>query len=188
MRSLQVHIPRDVVDSAAVRLGGDEVDFEAVAESVNAGDPLVEEAMRAVGAATGADELYAESASAFLAVHLLTRHVRVAVPRTTREDTRVRAAVAMMRERLAEPLTLADIAGEVHLSVYHLVRVFQRATGQTPHRFLTGLRIEEAKRLLRDTDLPIAQIARRCGFASPGALSTAFARHTGVRPSVYRNS
>jgi len=188
LRSLQIHIPRDTVESTAARLGGRTVDFEAVAASLNAGDPLVEEAIRTIGAAGDADDLYAESAAAFLAMHLLTRHSRLRAPRTSREDARVRAAVAIMRERVADSLTLADIAGAVHLSVYHFVRIFKDATGQTPYRFLTGLRIEEAKRLLRDTDLPIAQVASRCGFASPGALSTAFARYTGARPSVYRNS
>ncbi|MER6671153.1 AraC family transcriptional regulator, partial [Amycolatopsis japonica] len=105
-----------------------------------------------------------------------------------REDDRVRAAVAMMRDRLADPLSVAEIAGEVHLSVYHFIRVFKEKTGETPHRFLGGLRIEEARRLLRGTDLPIAAIAGRCGFATPGALSAAFLKHTGSRPSDYRNS
>ncbi|MGI5171659.1 helix-turn-helix domain-containing protein [Spirillospora sp. CA-253888] len=192
MRSVQVHIPRGTVDAAAERLGGRAVDFEAMAASVAAGDPLIEEAVRTVGSPgeTGeAGDLYAESAASFLAVHLLTRHSRLSDPRTPRrEDARVRAAVTLMRERLADPITLADIADEVHLSVYHLVRVFKEATGATPYRYLTRLRIEEAKRLLGGTDLPIAQIAARCGFASPGALSAAFLRHTGVRPSAHRNS
>ncbi|MEE2055221.1 helix-turn-helix transcriptional regulator [Nocardiopsis tropica] len=98
----------------------------------------------------------------------------------------MRAAVAFMRDRLAEPLTLADVADEVRLSAFHLVRVFRRATGETPHRYLTRLRIEKARRLLRDTDLTVARIAPLCGFSEAGALSTAFLRHTGVRPSVYR--
>ncbi|WP_158883377.1 helix-turn-helix domain-containing protein [Amycolatopsis anabasis] len=189
MRSVQVHIPRDTVDSVAAQLGGRAVDFEAMAASLTAGDPLLEAAVRAVGFPGEADDLYAESAAAFLAVHLLTRHARTSDLRApAREDARVRAAVAIMRERLADPVTLADIADEVHLSVYHLVRVFKDATGETPYRFLTRLRIEEAKRLLRDTDLAIDRIAPRCGFASPGALSAAFLRHTGARPSGYRNS
>ncbi|CAL9611432.1 HTH-type transcriptional activator RhaS [Streptomyces sp. enrichment culture] len=100
----------------------------------------------------------------------------------------MRAAVAFLHERLADPVTLADLADEVHLSVYHLVRVFKKATGQTPHRFLTGLRVEAAKRLLRETDLTLDQIAPRCGFTGSGALSAAFLRHTGTRPSAYRNS
>jgi AraC family transcriptional regulator len=188
MRSVQVHIPHDTVDSVAARLGG-EVDYEAIAASLAEPDPLLEEAVRAVGAPRGAGELYAESAAAFLTTHLLTRHGRLPVDRApAREDARVRAAVAIMHERLAEPVTLADLAAEVHLSVYHLVRVFKDATGQTPHRFLTRLRIEEAKRLLRGTDLALDRIAQRCGFTTSGALSTAFLRHTGTRPSAYRNS
>ncbi|SFW85163.1 helix-turn-helix domain-containing protein [Amycolatopsis australiensis] len=190
MRSVQVHIPRGTVDSVAARLGGGAVDFEAMTASVAAGgDPLLEETVRAVGFPGAADDLYAESAAAFLATHLLVRHGRLRGGRTPeREDARVRAVVASMRERLAEPVTLAELAGEVHLSVYHLVRVFRAATGETPHRFLTRLRIEQAKRLLRDTDLSLERIAPRCGFAGPGALSAAFVRHTGIRPSAYRNS
>ncbi|NUR91878.1 MAG: helix-turn-helix transcriptional regulator [Nonomuraea sp.] len=189
LRSVQVHIPRGTVERAAERLGGRAVDYAGMAASVAAGDPLIEEAVRAVAAADEPGDLYAESMAAFLAVHLLTRHSRT--PRRTgpeREDARVRAAIAVMRDRLAEPLTLAAIADEVYLSVYHLVRVFSRTTGETPHRYLTRLRIDKARRLLRDTDLPIAEIAPLCGFASPGALSTAFLRHTGERPSAYRNS
>ncbi|MEU5265485.1 AraC family transcriptional regulator [Amycolatopsis sp. NPDC021455] len=189
MRSVQVHIPRDTVDSAVARLGGGIPDFEAMAASVATGDPLLEETVRALGSPGPADDLYAETAAAFLTMHLLTRHGRLRAGRPpAREDARVRAAVAFLRERLAEPITLADLADEVHLSVYHLVRVFRAATGQTPHRFLTGLRVDEAKRLLRETDLTLDRIAPRCGFTSPGALSAAFARHTGTRPSAYRNS
>ncbi|WP_225727281.1 MULTISPECIES: AraC family transcriptional regulator [unclassified Nocardia] len=188
MRSVQVHIPRGAVDATAEQLGGRAVDFEAIAASLAAGDPLVEAVVRALSAPGDADDLYAESAAAFLSMHLLTRHGRSASPETpVREDKRVDAAVAMMRARIADPVTLADIAGEVHLSVFHLVRVFKEATGVTPYRYLTRLRIEEAKRLLRDTELTIAQIASRCGFSSPGALSTAFVRHAGARPSAYRN-
>jgi hypothetical protein len=50
------------------------------------------------------------------------------------------------------------------------VRVFKEPAGETPHRFLTRLRVEEAQRRLRSADLPIAEIAPSCGFASPGAL------------------
>ncbi|MFD2467685.1 helix-turn-helix domain-containing protein [Amycolatopsis silviterrae] len=189
LASVQVHLPRAAVESAAAQLGGPAVDFEALAASVKAGDPLAEEIIRTVSGASAADDLYAESAAAFLAMHLLTRHTRrSAATAPARENPRVRAVVTAMRERLAEPVTLADLAGEVHLSVYHLVRVFKEATGVTPYRYLTRLRIDEAKRLLRETDLTISQIAGRCGFADPAVLSKAFLRQTGVRPSAYRVS
>jgi AraC family transcriptional regulator len=184
LSTVQVHIPSAVVARTAAQLGGPAPDFEALADDLAAGDPLLEQLVRALP--VNQSDLYAESAAAFLAMHLLTRGR--GTPSKGPEHVAVRAAAAIMRDRLAEPLTLADIAAEVHLSVYHFVRVFRDATGETPHRHLTRLRIDQARRLLRDTNLPIARIAERCGFASPGALSTAFLGHVGVRPSVYRKN
>ncbi|MFI6166198.1 helix-turn-helix domain-containing protein [Nocardia sp. NPDC051052] len=139
--------------------------------------------------ATELAELAAELIGGLVYLSVLTPQMsRVADRTPPQEDARVQSAAAMMRERLADPITLADIAAEVHLSVYHLVRVFKKETGETPYQHLTRLRIEEAKQLLRRTGLTVGQVASRCGFASAGALSTAFLRHTGTRPSVYRNS
>ncbi|WP_432826830.1 helix-turn-helix domain-containing protein [Dactylosporangium sp. CA-092794] len=189
MSSVQVHLPHGTVDRVATQLGCRGLDMEAVAASVAVGDPLLTAMMRALSTRDETDELYAESAAEFMAVHLLTRHARTPVPpdRVLR-DRRVQRVVAVMRDRLADPLTLADLAVEVHLSPYHLLRVFKETTGETPHRFLTRLRITEAQRLLRDTDLALADIAARCGFAGPGSFSTTFLRHVGVRPSAYRDA
>lgn len=184
MRTIQVHIPSTTVARAAARLGSSEPDCETLSATVAAGDPVLEQLVRALPAAGGANDVYAESAAEFLTIHLLAkgRHERLPGP----EHTAVRAGIAVMQNLLAEPLTLADIAAEVHLSVYHFVRVFRATTGETPYRYLTRLRIERARDLLTSSDLTIGQIAERCGFASPGALSTAFLAHVGVRPSVYR--
>ncbi|MEV0621969.1 AraC family transcriptional regulator [Nonomuraea sp. NPDC050404] len=184
--TVQVHIPAPAVRRVTGALGGRPTDFEALSAGLGAGDPVVEQLLRSLPGAGDVGDLYAESAAAFLATHLLSRGGDERLPGP--EHAAVRAGVAIMRERLAEPLTLAVIAAEVHLSVYHFVRVFREATGQTPHRYLTRLRIEEARRLLSATPLSIEQIARRCGFASPGALSSAFLRQTGVRPSAYRQN
>ncbi|GAA4199689.1 AraC family transcriptional regulator [Streptosporangium oxazolinicum] len=186
LRTIQVHIPSSAVREATGALGDREPDFEGLAAALLAGDPVVEQLLRALPGTRDAGDLYAESAAAFLSTHVLTlgRDVRLPGP----EHAAVRAGVAIMRERLAEPLTLATIAIEVHLSVYHFVRVFRQTTGETPHRYLTRLRIEQARRLLSTSSLSIEQIATRCGFASPGALSSAFLRHTGVRPSTYRKN
>ncbi|MEU6269124.1 helix-turn-helix transcriptional regulator [Saccharopolyspora shandongensis] len=184
MRTIQVHVPSATVERAAAQLGGSGPDFEVLSAALDTGDPVVEQIIRALPAAGGANDLYAESAAAFLATHLLTRGRHEPLPGP--EHAAVRAGIAVMRDRLAEPLTLADIAAEAHLSVYHFIRVFRAATGETPHRFLTRLRIERAQRLLSDSALTVGQIAERCGFASPGALSAAFLSHVGVRPSAYR--
>jgi AraC family transcriptional regulator len=182
--TVQVHIPRRAVELAAAQLGGPAPDFEAISAALGAGDPLIESVLRSLPAARGAGDLYAESAAAFLSVHLLARGTSPAVAGP--EPVIVRKAAAVMRDRLADPVKLADIADEVHLSVYHFIRVFREATGETPHRFLTRLRIEKAQRLFAGTSLTVAEVAERCGFSSPGALSSAFLAHAGVRPSVYR--
>ncbi len=186
LRTTQVHIPRATVDRTAAQLGVEEPDFEALAAHLGEGDSAVEHVVRALSAAAGASDLYAESAASFLTTHLLTRGRGGTPPGP--ERAAVRAGIAVMRERRADPLTLADIAAEVHLSVYHFIRVFRDATGETPHRYLTRLRIERARHLLAGTTLTVGQIAERCGFSGPGALSAAFLAHTGVRPSVYRKN
>ncbi|GAA2666818.1 AraC family transcriptional regulator [Nonomuraea recticatena] len=186
LSTIQVHLPSPTVRQVAGALGGRAPDFEALSAVLRGGDPVVEQLLRSLPGAGDVGDLYAESAAAFLATHLLTRGRNERLPGP--EHAAVRAGVAIMRQRLAEPLTLATIAAEVHLSVYHFVRVFRQATGQTPHRYLTRLRIEQAQRLLSTSSLTIEQIAGRCGFASPGALSSAFLRQTGVRPSAYRKN
>ncbi|AQZ64376.1 Transcriptional regulator, AraC family [[Actinomadura] parvosata subsp. kistnae] len=186
LSTVQVHIPRATVDRTAAELGGPEPDFEALSAALGAGDPVVEQVVRSLPAAGQAGELYAESAAAFLTTHLLSRGRDDSMPGGGRAA--VRRAVAVMRERLAEPLTLADLAAQAHLSVYHFVRVFREDTGETPFRYLTRLRIEHARSLLSGTTLTVAQIAERCGFGSPGALSAAFLSHVGVRPSAYRKA
>jgi AraC family transcriptional regulator len=136
----------------------------------------------------GADELYAESAVAFLAAHVLSQYgTGLPVPVAAgREDARVRAAVEFMRDSLHLPLSLADIAASAGLSPYHFARVFRAATGVPPHRFLTRMRIDVARRRLADGDLSITEVARTCGFGSPSQFSTAFRRETGMAPRTFR--
>ncbi|MBT2412344.1 helix-turn-helix transcriptional regulator [Streptomyces sp. ISL-12] len=184
LRSVQVHLPRAAVERTAAELGGPAPDFEALAAAVGTGDPLVEQVVRALAASPDGSDLYAESAAAFLLTHLLTRGRARPLPGP--EHAAVRAAVALMRERLADPLTVADLAAEARLSTYHFIRVFREATGETPHRYLARLRIAEARRLLTGTGEPLDRIAARCGFSGAGSLSAAFLKHVGVRPSAYR--
>lgn len=185
MRTIQVHIPSATVERAAAQLGGPAPDFEVLAAAASAGDPVVENLVRAFACRRGRGDSRG-TAAAFLATHLLARSAEPRLPGP--EHAAVRVATAVMRERLAEPLTLAEIAAEAHLSVYHFIRVFREATGETPHRYLTRLRIERARRLLSGSTLTIGQIAERSGFGSPGSLSAAFLSQVGVRPSVYRNT
>ena len=81
---------------------------------------------------------------------------------------------------------MAEIARQAGLSAFHFVRVFKAATGETPHRYLSAMRVQAARRHLEKSTLPVSEIAYLCGFGSPAHLSTAFTRHLGISPTAYR--
>ena len=88
--------------------------------------------------------------------------------------------------RLREPLTVADLAGHVHMSPRTFARWFAARTGTTPHQWLTSQRLVRAQELLERTDHGIEQIAADCGLA-PLMLRRHFARRWGVTPQAYRH-
>ena len=98
----------------------------------------------------------------------------------------VERAVAYLREHLASPLTLDDVAAAVAMSKFHFARVFEQLTGTPPRCFLACLRIEQAKRILHSTDIPVTDVCLEVGYASLGTFSQAFSDIVGVSPSAYR--
>jgi AraC family transcriptional regulator len=94
--------------------------------------------------------------------------------------------VTVMRERPGEPLTLDDMAGLARYSKFHFSRAFLRVTGVSPARFLSAVRIEEAKRLLTTTSLTVTEISHRVGYVSAGTFGSRFTSSVGVAPGTYR--
>lgn len=90
------------------------------------------------------------------------------------------------RDRIADDLSLADLAALVGLSPYHFARAFKASMGIPPHRYQMTLRVERAKDLLATTGLSITEIAHACGFASSQHMATVFRRIVGATPSDYR--
>ena len=83
---------------------------------------------------------------------------------------------------------MSRLAGTVGLSRSQFVRTFRDATGVPPHQFLRGLRIEKARELLEQTDLPVIEVALNCGFGQPGHFATAFRGATGMSPRAWRQA
>ncbi|SFP44470.1 AraC-type DNA-binding protein [Amycolatopsis arida] len=98
----------------------------------------------------------------------------------------VERAVDTMHGALAEPLTVDDLARSALFSKFHFCRLFRRTTGLSPARYLSALRLEEAKRLLRATSLSVTDISHLVGYSSVGTFSTRFHHSVGVSPSSYR--
>jgi AraC-like DNA-binding protein len=110
--------------------------------------------------------------------------------RGTREELyrRVWRARDYAHALFAEPVTLREMAGAACMSPNHLLRTFRQAFGETPHQFLTTRRLEEARRLLADRELPVTEICLAVGFVSLGSFSTLFRKRFGVSPSEYRRA
>lgn len=89
--------------------------------------------------------------------------------------------------RHAEPLSLRDVAGELGVTPGYLTTVVRRHTGRTVVEWIMERRMAEARGLLTDTDLPIAEVARRVGVPDPGYFSRLFARSHGTSPRAWRN-
>ncbi|MDX6741615.1 AraC family transcriptional regulator [Actinocorallia sp. A-T 12471] len=95
-------------------------------------------------------------------------------------------AIEAMQERLGDELKIDDMARAALFSKFHFSRVFQRVTGLSPGRFLSAMRLEEAKRLLSETPYPVTEISVRVGYSSVGTFSSRFKSSVGVSPTDYR--
>lgn len=105
-------------------------------------------------------------------------------------ETIVRAverSIETMREHLDEKLTVDDLARSAMFSRFHFSRVFQRATGVSPRRFLSAMRLEEAKRLLLATSIMVVDIGHQVGYDSVGTFSSRFRSSVGVSRSPTGN-
>lgn len=111
-----------------------------------------------------------------------------AVRASTREEIykRVYRARDFAAASFSQSLTLDEIAKVACLSPNHLLRSFKQIFRQTPHKYLTSLRLREAQKLLEQTDLSIITICQAVGFESHTSFSLLFRRHFGTSPDQYR--
>jgi AraC-like DNA-binding protein len=102
-------------------------------------------------------------------------------------ESRLRRVAAHIDSNLHRELRLADLGAVVHMSPYHFARLFKRATGLPPHRFILQRRIVVAAALLADSTRSVRSVARTVGFTTASHFATTFRRVTGVTPTAYRH-
>ncbi|WP_329108104.1 AraC family transcriptional regulator [Micromonospora sp. NBC_01699] len=103
-------------------------------------------------------------------------------------DPVVGEALRLLHDRPEQPWTVADLATRTGMSRAALARRFTDLVGEPPMAYLTNLRLALAADLLREPDATIAAVARRVGYGSPFALSSAFKRVHGLTPTQHRVS
>jgi len=127
-----------------------------------------------------------------LAVHLTRSYASESQPHPSPHGGlpafKMHRTLATMQARLPEDLDLSRLARDAQLSDSHFSRAFKRSTGFTPSQYLTRLRMEQARRLLRETEMPVIDIGLEVGYASPSHFAQVFRREVGVLPSDYRGT
>lgn len=98
----------------------------------------------------------------------------------------IEEALLYIDEHFGERLTLRALAEKLYLSNYYFHRMFKTVVGKTVASYIRERRILYARKLLCETDLPITEIRKRCGFGSLQAFSKTFKKMTGRSPSEYR--
>lgn len=97
------------------------------------------------------------------------------------------SAIKLMEERLDDPLSIAQIAGCMHISVRTLETMFKAALDTSPGKYYRHLRLQQARRLLVETAISLQEIAVRTGFTSASAFSRAVKSHFGKAPNQLRH-
>lgn len=104
------------------------------------------------------------------------------------ENSLIRKARQYVMAHLAEPLTLDELASELHLNKAYVSALFKKETGQTTNEFITQQRLRAAKMMLMETNLRIGEICERVGYQSDKYFIQVFRDHEGTTPLVFRQN
>lgn len=105
----------------------------------------------------------------------------------SKENSPVNKAISFMKDHFKTKLYIEQIADHCLLSKYHFTRLFKKETGYSPYEYITLLRINESKYLLKNSALLIKEIAFEVGFSSEVSFVTSFKDNTGYTPSEFRH-
>jgi AraC-like DNA-binding protein len=101
---------------------------------------------------------------------------------------KLRQVVEFIDAHIDQAINLTQLAAVASLSPFHFHREFKRSTGLTPGKYILEARIKRAETLLRESDLPLAQVAIQVGFADQSHFTVAFRKATSMTPRIYRNA
>jgi AraC family transcriptional regulator len=136
--------------------------------------------------------MYVEAASLMLAARILHKHfdsdsLASATPHSRGvDDARIHRVLDYISTNIAKEISVAELARVAALSTFHFARMFTRAIGISPHRYISRLRLQNAMDEIAAGGLPLVQIAFNAGFSSQASFTRAFHRAKGMTPAEYR--
>lgn len=183
------------LDPVALRVGDESATLPALSTQWRVlSDPLLRQLLLELDGALSrpdsGEDLFGEVAIQLLALQLGRAHAKGERMPPSRRGGLAPMALRRVREfiaaHLGREIRLPQLATVAGVSCCHFARGFKLSTGMSPHAYVVHCRIEEAKRLLAGTNVPISEVARRTGFAGPSQLSTRFRALTRQTPSAFR--
>lgn len=137
-----------------------------------------------------ASPLYVQGIAQAIAIHLARNYCETLEEAHSRSPSlpgyKLKQITDWMAEHVAEEFSLKRLAAQAGLSKFHFQRLFKSAVGVSPSRYQINLRMNEARRLLRETKMSVIDVALEVGYTNPSHFAHLFRRETGLSPSDYR--
>jgi len=102
-------------------------------------------------------------------------------------SNRFKKVLAFVKTNYQQSIVLEDLASTASVSPHHFSRIFKATIGKSPMKYVQSYRVEQAKKLLTE-DIPLIEVAGRCGFSDQAHFSRIFKQHTQQTPKLYRES
>ncbi|GGD26399.1 helix-turn-helix domain-containing protein [Aureimonas glaciei] len=193
--SVHVYIGKFALDDLAAEIGARKIDRLRMPS--NEADPILGQFCRFMLAsppeAEPANPLFADQLALSLLTYFAERYGGLSLPSTKASagglaPWQERRAREIIHSRLATRMTMADVAGECRLTPSYFAKAFRQTFGTTPHRYLTEVRINEAKSYLLNSQLPLADIALLCGLGDQSYFTRVFTAAVGTSPGAWRRA
>ena len=189
---LLVHFAPELIRRMALELGFEEAHAQLVPRLA-----VADEAIERLGRlllATASDPAPTAlpmlgALSRAVIVHLLRSHSVLSQAKPapcSLSGGRLQRVVDHMQVHLDEHLPLSSLVNMSGLSPSQFARAFRATMGKPPHGYLLSLRLERARALLEQTDLPVVEVGMRCGFTQPAHFATMFKKVVGLSPREWR--
>ena len=121
-----------------------------------------------------------------LKISLFERRVSQTPEPEAQEERTITSITRYLQEHMGDDLSLSILAEEFHLNPQYISQLFKSEIGVGFLAYLTGIRMERAKKLLLTTDLPVAEVAEQCGYGDYRVFTKVFKKNENVTPSQYR--
>jgi AraC family transcriptional regulator len=194
INSLNFYIPRRCLDACADDAHGGQIGDLNFTPGIGVTDKIVaalsDALLPAFDRADQVNKLFVDHVTAAVVAHIVEAFGGLKLG-----NGPSRGALAVWQERRVKEIIDANLDGEITvmqlaaacgLSGHHFSRAFRHSTGVAPHQWLLQRRIEKAKQLLRQSRLPLSEVAAVCGFAHQSHFTRVFARLVGVSPGRWR--